>query len=57
MNPVCPVCETDLLESATESDPVPIEENDKIGTLHFCSDECRDRYVDTETERSEGSDQ
>ena len=47
MNRICPVCETDLLESG----PVPLEDNDKIGTLCFCSESCREQYIDEELDR------
>lgn len=52
MNRVCPTCGDEVFKNG---DPIPIEENDKIGTLHFCSEECRGRYDETGNERSVGS--
>lgn len=45
MNAECPVCGYNwATEGMPENGPVPIEENDKIGTLHFCSKECKKEY-------------
>lgn len=46
MNRICPICDADLLETEEDSPPVPFEENDRIGTLHFCSEGCCDEYKD-----------
>lgn len=45
MNKECPTCERDVFKRGS---PVPLEKNDNIGTLHFCSELCRAQY------RSEG---
>ena len=45
MNRVCPPCGHDFATDGFPDDgTVPYEENDRIGTLQFCSEECRDGY-------------
>lgn len=46
MNKNCPVCGDEVFSKGA---PVPYEENDRIGTLHFCSENCRDEFKYPET--------
>jgi len=51
MNPECPTCGYNwaLNGFPDGGNPVPYEENDKLFTLHFCSEECRDEYKQDNT--------
>lgn len=53
MNAACPTCGYHWGANGPKNDtlPVPIEEGldpELIGTLHFCSEDCRDEYKETE---------
>lgn len=45
MNAACPTCGYHWGKQGTpDGGTVPYEDNDKLFTLHFCSEECRDQY-------------